>query len=157
MWGYLDADGTIHEPGTCASIVSVENIGCVAMVIVSHASFTVARRSSLVMKRPIHATTAAPPTGLGKRLAGNSSNTNEVVWMPESTPWDDDAAIPLPPPAAVAVVLELARTRGLERLRSRFRRLCAAASLQAPPLHAVERWLLLSKCCLLYTSDAADE
>jgi phosphorylated CTD-interacting factor 1 len=65
--------------------------------------------------------------------------------MPESTPWDDDAAIPLPPPAAVAIVLELARTRGLERLRSRFRRLCAAASLQAPPLHAVERWLLLSK------------
>ena len=65
--------------------------------------------------------------------------------MPESTPWDDDAAVPLPPPAAVAIVLELARTRGLELLRSRFRRLCAAASLQAPPLHAVERWLLLSK------------
>ena len=112
-----------------------------------------------VMKRPIHATTAAPPTGLGKRLAG-SSNTNEVVWMPESTPWDDDAAVPLPPPAAVAIVLELARTRGLELLRSRFRRLCAAASLQAPPLHAVERWLLLSKweetIARLSTKPAAD-
>ena len=100
-------------------------------------------------KRIAHATTASPPTGLGKRLAGTSSNTKEVVWMPESTPWDDDAAeaaaVPLPPPAAVAIVLELARTRGLERLRSRFTRLCAAASLQAPPLHAVERWLLLSK------------
>jgi hypothetical protein len=100
-------------------------------------------------KRAAHATTASPPTGLGKRLAGTSSNTKEVVWMPESTPWDDDAAeaaaVPLPPPAAVAIVLELARTRGLERLRSRFTRLCAAASLQAPPLHAVERWLLLSK------------
>ena len=111
------------------------------------------------MKRPIHATTAAPPTGLGKRLAG-SSNTNEVVWMPESTPWDDDAAVPLPPPAAVAIVLELARTRGLELLRSRFRRLCAAASLQAPPLHAVERWLLLSKweetIARLSTKPAAD-
>ena len=93
-----------------------------------------------------HETTQATPTGMGQQLAGSGDSAS---WMPVSAPWHEEDAPRLSPgvtvlPAATAATAEVARACELDALRERFRAACRAASI-VPPLHALERWLLLCK------------
>ena len=97
-------------------------------------------------KRPLHATTSAAATGLGRELAGRASVSE--VWMPDSLPWHPDHAPSVwspPLPALVALIVELKRAGHLEAIKEQWVALCGDASLKTPPLHAIERWLLMSK------------
>ena len=99
--------------------------------------------------RPLHATTSATSSGLGKHFAGSAAS--DACWMPDSTPWSEGDAVAsnanfivLPAPQSVA--LELERARVISTLRSQFRDGCRnAMPHSAPPLSAIERWLLLCK------------
>ena len=100
-------------------------------------------------KPPLHATTSAARTGLGKELAGSASA--EDGWMEDARPWDASTAeaprLPPPVPAALALRLEIERAAQLRRLRALFRRLCETAepALAVPPMHALERWRFVAK------------
>mmetsp|Transcript_49698 Transcript_49698/g.129555 ORF Transcript_49698/g.129555 Transcript_49698/m.129555 type:complete len:486 (+) Transcript_49698:3-1460(+) len=65
--------------------------------------------------------------------------------MPDSMPWIGDAPPAPSQSAASAVILEIARSKGLQELRQCLRSSCANASKLHAPLHAIERWLLMSK------------
>ena len=70
--------------------------------------------------------------------------------MPSSVPWAPNDAVgssvaPLLP-VDIAVATELKRAKQLAQIRAQFRELCQKSSaVTAPPMHAIERWLLLSK------------
>ena len=95
---------------------------------------------------PIHTTTCATPTGLGKTLAAGAGGE---LWMPTSTPWDSSSVIEGGEAqvltASLAVAMEHSRSRQLQMLRKQFRARCENCKLPAPPLNAFERWLLLNK------------
>lgn len=101
--------------------------------------------------RTLHATTSAPASGLGRQLAGTIND--EAVWMPDSLPWDPATAeaaahrlsSAVCASATVAVAAEVERARQVDLLRVRLRARCQSASLPAPPMNAIERWLLLAK------------
>ena len=101
----------------------------------------------------LHQTTHAPVTGLGRQHAASAAD--EALWMPNSTPWDpSDAVVPHRPQllgAETAVHHELARAAAVADLKRALHDGCLRASLSAPPLNTVERWLLL--CC--WHEDAA--
>lgn len=95
----------------------------------------------------LHVTTSATATGMGKRLAGSGGSE---LWMPSSTPWDASSTasgsvqqqLVLPSASAAAVATEMVRAQCVLALRAKFRTMC---ELPAPPLNALERWLLLNK------------
>ena len=95
----------------------------------------------------LHTTTRAPPTGLGKELAGTVAPGG--VWMPDSVPWSrEDAVLPcvqklLRP--QVAAEVELRRSAKLSALRVHFRELCHQHGISSPPMNAFERWRFLCK------------
>ena len=95
----------------------------------------------------LHVTTKATSTGLGKLHA--STAADEELWMPDSQPWnpkDAGQGSHLPatriPSAAVALAIEIERAAHLRALRTQFRAECR---LSAPPMHAMERWILLCR------------
>ena len=102
------------------------------------------------VRSALHETTHAPTTGLGKKLAG-SKNAADNLWMPLSAPWNPDDAVASSVgqqlmPVETAVAAELERAKQLSKLRAQFRESCQkAAAVTAPPMHAIERWILLSK------------
>ena len=108
------------------------------------------RRRSTVA--PLHVVCDAAVTGSGTAAAarqGRSAGGDGELWdLSKPPPRGVSSSASLreaPKSAAVAVLLEVARAKALDRLRKVLHALCSARGLEAPPQLALERWRFACK------------